>query len=446
MVRRANRASSSASASSAESPCAPLCAALIAAVAGVQQAPAPAFTPDTVVRIDIGAFDARGRFVETLTAADFELREDGAPQAIEAVRLSRAGAAPRPFRVVAPAPPTTEQAEARQPGARLFAIYLDEYHVSAGDATARVREALTRFVDRDLGPRDLLVVMKPLDSVLAIRLTHDREAAPRRDRDIRGTERRLRTQERLRAELHGQHACRRRSDADAGDAVGAERARRASRLGCRATRARRSSSSPEGLARAGPSPRSQPARPSIPSSSPPIGSTCRFTRSIRAANRAEADSTKAGRRCGRSRTRQTGKRFSPTATSTRPSGASLTIRASTISDLVPIAAKDRRTFPRDRAAYQAPRRAAAVAQGLLGGIRRRSAARRMACARSVAEEAGRSRTAAPHQPADSTVVRQRNAAKRGTRASRSCGSRCAFPAIAAAHAPRASSSRRSDRR
>ncbi len=130
------------------------------------------------MRIDAAAFDARGRFVETLTAADFELREDGAPQAIESARLVRGTASAQK----APAENSSgssgeEQAEALQPGARLFAIYLDEYHVSAGDATARVRDALTRFVDRDLGPRDLLVVMKPLDSVLAIRLTHDRDAA-----------------------------------------------------------------------------------------------------------------------------------------------------------------------------------------------------------------------------------------------------------------------------
>jgi VWFA-related protein len=155
-----------------------LCAALLAAVAGVQQTPAVPFTPDTVVRIDVSAFDARGRFVATLTAADLELREDGVPQTIEAVRLVRAvnGA----DAVLVPASihgDADEQAEARRPGARLFAIYLDEYAVSPGPATDRVRTALTRFVDRDLGPRDLLVVMKPLDSLLAIRLTHDRDAA-----------------------------------------------------------------------------------------------------------------------------------------------------------------------------------------------------------------------------------------------------------------------------
>ena len=41
----------------------------------------------------------------------------------------------------------------------------------------RAREVIAQFVERELGPRDLLVVMKPLDSLLAIRLTSDRDAA-----------------------------------------------------------------------------------------------------------------------------------------------------------------------------------------------------------------------------------------------------------------------------
>jgi VWFA-related protein len=156
-----------------------LCAALAAAaVASAQPAPAPIFTPDTVVRIDVSAFDERGRFVSTLSAADFELREDGVTQTIDAVRLVRGGGATDTgIAASAVGSEEDERAEAQIPGARLFAIYLDEYHVSAGEAASRTRDALTRFVDRDLGPRDLLVVMKPLDSLLAIRLTRDREAA-----------------------------------------------------------------------------------------------------------------------------------------------------------------------------------------------------------------------------------------------------------------------------
>jgi VWFA-related protein len=156
-----------------------LYAVLLAAAAAFQPSSAdPVFTPDTVVRIDASAVDARGRFVDTLALRDFDLREDGVAQKIETVRLVRAGSAPEP--AAAPAAINSdadEQAEAQRPGARLFAIYLDEYQVAPGDAAGRIRDALTQFVDRDLGPRDLILVMKPLDSVLTIRLSHDRDAA-----------------------------------------------------------------------------------------------------------------------------------------------------------------------------------------------------------------------------------------------------------------------------
>ena len=65
---------------------------------------------------------------------------------------------------------------------RLVAIFLDEYHVDAGATPTRPRGADARFVDQDLAPRDLVVVMKPLDSLLTIRLTRIATDAPR-DRD-----------------------------------------------------------------------------------------------------------------------------------------------------------------------------------------------------------------------------------------------------------------------
>jgi VWFA-related protein len=69
-----------------------------------------------------------------------------------------------------------ERQAALRDDARLFAIFLDEYHVGSGANSERVRAALTRFVDDDLSPRDLVVVMKPLDSLFTIRLTGDRAA------------------------------------------------------------------------------------------------------------------------------------------------------------------------------------------------------------------------------------------------------------------------------
>jgi VWFA-related protein len=72
-----------------------------------------------------------------------------------------------------------EKAEAAHGGARLFAIFLDEYHVAPGEGVGRAREAVRRFVEQDLGPRDLVVVVKPLDSLLSLRLTHDRGSVAR---------------------------------------------------------------------------------------------------------------------------------------------------------------------------------------------------------------------------------------------------------------------------
>jgi len=110
--------------------------------------------PVQTVRIDAIAEDARGRLVGDLKAADFEIHEDGA-KPVDAVQLRRAE------------------------GPRLVALYLDEYHTSRDAVTASLRERLIRFIDRTLDPSDLLVVMKPLDSVLAIHLTADRDAARR---------------------------------------------------------------------------------------------------------------------------------------------------------------------------------------------------------------------------------------------------------------------------
>src|SRR5262249_13498560 len=82
------------------------------------------------------------------TAKDFEIKEDGVVQKIEAV-------------------------EPRKPEARRLAILLDEFHVEAADSAA-VREALTRFVDERLRAGDSAVVLKPLDSLPSIKLTTDR--------------------------------------------------------------------------------------------------------------------------------------------------------------------------------------------------------------------------------------------------------------------------------
>jgi len=98
------------------------------------------------------ARDVQGRPVETLTPSDFDIREDGTPQALAGVRLVR--------------------------DPRVVGIYLDEYYVSASKTTA-IKAALHRFVDEDLGAGDQVAILRPLDSLLTIALTRDRAAMHR---------------------------------------------------------------------------------------------------------------------------------------------------------------------------------------------------------------------------------------------------------------------------
>jgi VWFA-related protein len=147
---------------------------LPAARPAAQGPPAPA-PRISVVRADVIVSDARRRPVENLTPADFAIVENGAPQTLDAVRFVKIGRDPQSDFVAVPIRSAIdEQEQAARDGTRLVAILLDEYHVSAA-STGRVRDALARFVDQDLGPRDLVAVLKPLDSLLTIRMTRDRE-------------------------------------------------------------------------------------------------------------------------------------------------------------------------------------------------------------------------------------------------------------------------------
>ena len=148
----------------------------VRAAVGDQSPPgsqAPAASAARLVTIDLVATDARGRAIPDLAAADFELREEGTLLPLESVRFVRAMPADasgvRQIQTTA-----DERQAAARDEARLFAIFLDEYHVQAGANADRVRDSLLRFVDHDLSPQDLIVVMKPLDSLLAIRTTRDR--------------------------------------------------------------------------------------------------------------------------------------------------------------------------------------------------------------------------------------------------------------------------------
>lgn len=127
-------------------------ATCVPAIGRAAPLPEPSPSPQ-IVRIDVVAVDAHGRAVDSLKPADFQLRDDGVPQALEDARFIHPG----------------------NDDARAIAIFLDEYHV-ARESTDRVRAALSTFVE-GLRPHDLLVVMKPLDSLFTIHLSTDHAAA-----------------------------------------------------------------------------------------------------------------------------------------------------------------------------------------------------------------------------------------------------------------------------
>jgi len=129
------------------------------------------------VRVDVIVTDKDGNPVTDLTAADFEVQEDGKPQEIDLFRLvnsdGNAGPGsepPRPIRSE-----YDQESEAARDDVRLFVIFLDDYHVRRGNAM-RIREPLIQFVKTQLGPLDMVAVMNPLMSVQQLTFTRDLES------------------------------------------------------------------------------------------------------------------------------------------------------------------------------------------------------------------------------------------------------------------------------
>lgn len=141
-----------------------------------QQTGSVAVSPVTPITIDLVAQDASGRPLDTLAATDFVVAGRTASPGVAAARFVRATGVPAADQPRPIAPGEDDHAGV-DASTRLFAIFLDEFHVTPGPRVSRVRDALVRFVRDDLGPSDLLAVVKPLDSRLEIRATRDRAAA-----------------------------------------------------------------------------------------------------------------------------------------------------------------------------------------------------------------------------------------------------------------------------
>lgn len=136
--------------------------------AHASQAPAPPQPPDRspgvlrmsvdLVQVDATVTDDRGRYVQDLTAGDFEVLQDGRPQTISSFAYVRAGrTADRPD----PGSSVTEphRAPAADRVRRTIAVVVDDLGLSF-ESTVRVREALQTLVENDLQEGDLVAVLR----------------------------------------------------------------------------------------------------------------------------------------------------------------------------------------------------------------------------------------------------------------------------------------------
>ncbi len=149
------------------------------AAAEPQQPAPPTFrTGIDFVRVDVIVTDKKGVPVVDLKPEEVEVFEDGERQQVESFKLFKvdeiAETTPaRPIRSL-----FDEESEAQRPDVRLFAFFLDDYHVRRGNAM-RARTDLADFVRRSIAPQDMVGIMYPLTPTSDVVMGRNHEALAR---------------------------------------------------------------------------------------------------------------------------------------------------------------------------------------------------------------------------------------------------------------------------
>jgi VWFA-related protein len=127
-----------------------------------------------LVEVDVAVTDKNGQPITDLTAADFEIREDGQFQTIQALYLTSRDVAVLRTAPPMPAAPDVIVPDRRPMKQRLFVFVLDMWHLSAGGFT-RSRDAVEGFLKDRLQSGDLVGVVVN-GQMLGNRIGSDREA------------------------------------------------------------------------------------------------------------------------------------------------------------------------------------------------------------------------------------------------------------------------------
>jgi VWFA-related protein len=166
---------------------------LTAAIAADAQTPAQPQTPifragTDLVRVDVTATINGDEPVTDLQAGDFEVTEDDVPQTVETIKFVRVDGT-RTSNLDEPLEIRSKQhalLEAAREDVRLFAIFLDDYHIDKRpDITLPLRDTLTRFI-KQLGPNDLVALMEPLTTLYDLKYTRAKDELLQRIRTFEG--------------------------------------------------------------------------------------------------------------------------------------------------------------------------------------------------------------------------------------------------------------------
>ncbi len=147
--------------------CCPLLAAQQASgPAGEAPPPEVVFSVTTsLVQVDAVVTDSKGRYITDLNADDFEVYEDGKPQAITNLSYVRTGSKPEPrprggrTKSAAASPPPPSAPMRRRDVRRTIVLMVDDLGLSF-ESMASVREALRKFVEKQMQPGDLVAICR----------------------------------------------------------------------------------------------------------------------------------------------------------------------------------------------------------------------------------------------------------------------------------------------
>lgn len=115
--------------------------------------------PVNVIVVNVTVADKNGNAVTDLTANDFKVFEEGKPQAIQTFAME--SYEPAPAQAVETRARPSAQA-GKTPGSsrpRLISLVIDDVTINSNDRYARMIQAVTNFVENDLGPMDQVSIL-----------------------------------------------------------------------------------------------------------------------------------------------------------------------------------------------------------------------------------------------------------------------------------------------